>query len=109
MISAPAASVARRVSSKDLYLPEPTMSRERYSFPASTNGSVCISPASDEMDDLDGVAVVERSRAVGRARNHGAVQLDGDAARSEAERRHEIGHGAAVRQLARLVVHRHAH
>src|SRR4029078_3606665 len=62
MISAPAASVAARVSSNERYLPLPTMSRARYSRPARTNGSLLgmvVSAASDEVDHLDGVAVEE--------------------------------------------------
>src|SRR5262245_58859923 len=38
-ISAPDASTARRVSANEAYFPVPTMSRERYSRPASTKGS----------------------------------------------------------------------
>src|SRR5262245_64778294 len=112
MISAPAASVARRVSSNERYLPLPTMSRERYSRPARTNGSMVLmvgSTASDELDDLDGVAVAERGGCVVGARHDGAIHLDGDAPRPEVERRDQIGHGRTVRQRARLVVHRHLH
>src|SRR4029453_10957413 len=112
MISAPAASVARRVSSNERYLPLPTMSRERYSRPATTKGSTLVmmdSTASDELDDLDGVAVAERGGRVIRARNDGAVHLDGDAPRPERERRDHTRRGGSVRELAGLGVHRHLH
>src|SRR2546422_11702411 len=88
-ISAPAASTACRVSANERYLPVPTISRERYSRPASTKGSF-TSSASHEMDDLHHVAVVERHRAVLLPRDDGAVHLDRDAARAEPERSDEI-------------------
>src|SRR5579883_1525600 len=81
-ISAPDASTARRVSSNERYLPVPTMSRERYSRPASTNGSAAISAAPDDVDHLDTVALAERRRAVGRPRDDRRVHLDRDAARA---------------------------
>src|SRR6185369_14370944 len=106
MISAPAASVARRVSSNERYLPEPVMSRERYVLPANTNGSSsAISPTSDEMDDLDRVAVVQHGRGVGRPRDDLAIELDGDAARTEAQRRDQIRHRRALGEARRLVVY----
>src|SRR5512143_196992 len=67
------------------------------------------SPASDEMDDLDRVAVAERRRRVGGARDDLAVQLDRDAAWSEAERRDQVRDRRARRQTSRLVVHRDVH
>src|SRR4029450_971692 len=79
MISAPAASVARRVSSNERYFPLPTMSRDRYSRAARTNGSMSLmmgSTASDELDDLDGVAVAERGGGVVRVRHDSAIHLD---------------------------------
>src|SRR5262245_26811417 len=96
MISAPAASVARRVSSNERYLPLPTMSRERYSRLARTKGSTCsmvVSAASDEMNDLDGVAVAQRGGRVVGARNDRAVHLDRDAPRPQVECRQQIGNG----------------
>src|SRR5262249_34780153 len=92
-ISAPDASTARRVSSNDRYLPVPTMSRERYSRPASVKVSLVsiASPASHEVDHLDRVPVVKDRRAVLGARHDGAVHLHGDPARAEAERGDEIG------------------
>src|SRR6185503_6496734 len=110
-ISAPAASVARRVSSNERYLPEPVINRDWYVLPASTNGSssaIC-SPATDEMDDLDRVAVLEHRVGVGRSGDDLAIHLDGDAPRTEPEGRHEVRHRGTGRQPLRLVVHRHLH
>src|SRR6185503_2898903 len=110
-ISAPAASVARRVSSNERYFPEPVISRDWYDLPASTNGSssaIC-SPAADEMDDLDRVAVVEHRVGVGRSGDDLAIHLDGDAARAESQRRHQVRHRGAGGKRLRLVVHDHLH
>src|SRR6185369_3897771 len=107
MISAPAASVARRVSSNERYLPEPVMSRERYVLPASTNGSSsAISPASDEMDDLDRVPVVQHGRCIRGPHDDFAIDLDGDAAGAEAQRRDQIRDRRARGQAPRLIVDR---
>src|SRR5262249_36106480 len=112
-ISAPEASTARRVSSNERYFPVPTIRRERYSRPASTNGSVrpsdMRSPAPDEVDDLDGVAVAQRGAGVLGARDDHAVHLDGDAARAQPERGHQVRHRRTVREGTGLVVHHHRH
>src|SRR3990172_7073039 len=42
MICAPLASTARRVSSRSLYLPVPTSSRDEYVRPAMTSGSFVV-------------------------------------------------------------------
>src|SRR5438132_4661725 len=107
-ISAPEASIARRVSAKDAYLPVPTIRRERYSRPASRKGSF-ISSAPDEMDDLDPVALAERGCPVFGARHDGAVHLDRDATRPEPERRDEVGDGGVGLERAGLVVHDDLH
>src|SRR5439155_26381832 len=107
-ISAPDASIARRVSAKDAYLPVPTISRERYSRPASTKGSF-MSPSPDEMDDLDPVALAERGERILGAWHHGAVHLDRDATRPEPERRDEIGDGRLRVERAGFVVHDDLH
>src|SRR5438552_1139137 len=105
-ISAPDASTARRVSSNDRYLPVPTMSRERYSRPASVKASLIdiASPAPDEVDHLDRVPVVEHGRAVPGARHHGAIHLDRDPARAEAERAHQVGDRRARGERSRLLI-----
>src|SRR5438132_2587817 len=103
-ISAPEASIARRVSAKDAYLPVPTISRERYSRPASRKGSF-MSAAPDEMDDLDPVTVAQHRHAVLGARHDGAVHLDRDTTRPEPERGDEIGDRGLRVERAGLVVH----
>src|SRR2546425_8926810 len=60
--SAPDASMAFWVSTKSLYLPVPTQSRERNSMPAIVNRSsfmTCVLPAADEPDDFHAVAVAQ--------------------------------------------------
>src|ERR1051326_5935881 len=111
-ISAPDASTARRVSSKSLYLPVPTISRERYSRPASTNGSfwaVNASPAADELDDLDLIAVADRARRVVLGRNDVAVHLDGDPPPGERQLREQVRDGAAVADRSLFAVHDRDH
>jgi hypothetical protein len=110
-ISAPAASTARRVSSNERYLPVPTISRERYSRPASVKGSTLVmdgSAASDEMDHLDRVAVAQRGAQILRARNKSTNNVDA-MRRAPARAPSPVGHRRTVRQRARLVVHRHLH
>src|SRR5207249_11788171 len=60
--SATDASMAFWVSTKSLYLPVPTQSRERNSMPAIVNRSsfmTCVLPAADEPDDFHAVAVAQ--------------------------------------------------
>src|SRR5262245_54109981 len=86
-ISAPDASTAAAFSSRLLYLPVPTISRELKVRPATVQVSVftdCgafISTPSDEMDDLERVAVGDRDLAQLRARHDLEITLDGDLAR----------------------------
>src|SRR5690606_28221246 len=89
-ISAPLASIARRVSAKSLYLPVPTISRERNVRPPRVKVSsmwlingrarglfrsvrdadgAWPSPATDELHDLDDVARREPRRRVLLARH----------------------------------------
>src|SRR5688572_16470790 len=90
-ISAPEASTAAAFSSKLLYLPVPTISRELNLRPATVQLSVSIpgrtvtSAASDEMDDFIFVAVHDNRFAESRARDHLAVALDRDPQRIELE------------------------
>src|SRR5688500_5395207 len=109
-ISAPAASVARRVASRSLNLPVPVGRPERALRPAITGGSVAgstaawmgmfmvgiaeggsgwrvvsrqrnrASAAAYRVHDLDAVAVGEFMQRVTAARHDLAVHLDGDAA-----------------------------
>src|SRR5512147_2844611 len=93
-ISAPAASMARRVSSKSLYFPVPTISRERYALPPISKLSLtALSPSADEMHDLDDVAGSQRPPRVLVARQHFLVQLDRQAAAAQRQLRDQIGDG----------------
>src|SRR5262249_62255575 len=98
--SAPLASIARRVSAKSLYLPVPTIKRERNRrSPRANESSIawaiehprnrfrpCAgSAAADELHHLDDVAGAETGRRVAVARHDFAVQFDPDTALSHAE------------------------
>src|SRR5690554_5184378 len=89
-ISAPAASVARRVCSRSLNLPVPVSRRERKGVPAMTRASspwvgwLVIAPllrklrrsaASQGVHDLDPVAVLQRVFGMLAARHDRAVDL----------------------------------
>ena len=92
-ISAPDASTAAAFSSKLLYLPVPTISREVKVRPAtvqlsaSTGALHVHSAASDEMDDLKIVAILDRHLAERRARHDLEIALDRDPPRIEARAR----------------------
>src|SRR5687767_15597173 len=73
-ISAPDASTAAAFSSKLLYLPVPTISREVKLRPATLQLSGTSTP-SDEMDDLEPVAVHDRRRIQRRSGDDGEVAL----------------------------------
>src|SRR5512147_254471 len=89
-----AASMARRVSSKSLYFPVPTISRERYALPPISKLSLtALSPSADEMHDLDDVAGSQRPPRVLVARQHFLVQLDRQAAAAQRQLRDQIGDG----------------
>src|SRR3989475_8996019 len=79
--SAPDASMAFWVSTKSLYLPVPTQSRERTSMPAIVNRSsfmLCILSTTDEPDDLHAVPVAQRRTREGLPVPNCQVQLHGD-------------------------------
>src|SRR5690606_33575391 len=123
-ISAPLASMARRVSAKSLYFPVPTMRRERNVRSPRENVSSMISSgprgrpvalsrcgrwtagsaAADELHDLELVAGREPRGRVLVARHDVAVALDGDPALAEAELVQQVGDGDAVADVARLAV-----
>src|SRR5688572_365774 len=79
-ISAPDASIARRVSSKSRYLPVPTRRRERYALPATTSasratalsGAFTLASAHGD-DDFDAVAFGEDLLGKAAARDDLAV------------------------------------
>src|SRR5437879_12685311 len=79
--SAPDASMAFWVSTKSLYLPVPTQSREWNSIPAIVNRSsfmTCVLPAADEPDDFHAVAVGQRCSRERLPVHDLEVQLHGD-------------------------------
>src|SRR4028119_1254149 len=103
-ISAPDASRAAAFCSNDLYLPVPTIRRERNVRPATVqlSSSMCTCPSpransasADEGDDLEIVAVLDRDGREGRARDDLEVALDRDARRRAAGARGGGGGGRA--------------
>src|SRR5207247_11322037 len=79
--SAPDASMAFWVSTKSLYLPVPTQSRERNSMAAIVNRSsfmTCVLPAADEPADFHAGAVGQRCSREGLPVHDVEVQLHGD-------------------------------
>src|SRR3954468_20953958 len=84
-ISAPDASTAAAFSSKLLYLPVPTISREVKLRPATVQPSAlmsCCTPTSatsDKMHDLERVPVFDANLAERGARDDLEVPLDGNA------------------------------
>src|SRR6266511_3576786 len=86
-ISSPEASIARLVSAKSLYFPVPTLSRDRYSLPASTNGSF-IYPrpglaTADEMHNLDRIARLQATIGVFVTGNNVTVHFNRNAPPAE--------------------------
>ena len=101
-ISAPEASTAAAFSSRLLYLPVPTISREVKVRPATVHVSACdrclrrSSAASDEAHDLVIVAVLDLHFAERRARHDLEIALDRNAQRVEAELADQLGDADAL-------------
>src|SRR2546428_11744180 len=78
--SAPDASMAFWVSTKSLYLPVPTQSRERNSMPAIVNRTLfmlCVLSTAAEPDDFHAVAVAQPCAREGLPVHHREGQLPG--------------------------------
>src|SRR4051812_48354254 len=96
-ISAPEASTAAAFSSRLLYLPVPTISRDMNVRPATVQVSACMaaemftSSPSDEMDDFIIIAVFDLHRCERGARDNLEVPLDRYAQGVQAELVQEIG------------------
>src|SRR5579862_5950138 len=93
-ISAPAASAAAAFWAQSLYLPVPTISRERKLRPATLQlysawTDPSMSAASDEVHDLNAVAVDEPRLPIGRPRHDLQVALDRDLAPVQTEHRNQ--------------------
>ena len=109
-ISAPDASTAAAFSSKFLYLPVPTISRERER--AAGNGPVIgldvllrgHSTPSDEMHDLERVAVFDRHLIQNLSRDDLKVALDRDLARVEPQLTQHSSNAEPGRYSALLTV-----
>src|SRR4051812_23733350 len=110
-ISAPDASTAAAFSSKLLYLPVPTISREAKVRPATVQVSAATacgaftSTTSNEMHDLEPVAVVRLDLRQGRASHDLQVALDGDFARVESDRLEHCGDAASGAHRPGFAVH----
>src|SRR5258706_2051627 len=107
-ISAPLASMARRVSSKSRYLPVPTSRRDRYALPATTSESppvLATTSATPHRDhDLDTVAVDERLGCEAAARHDLAVALDREPAPGKGELVDQLGEGERGGEFPRRTV-----
>src|SRR6476659_8036801 len=98
-ISAPDASTAAAFSSKLLYLPVPTISRDVKVFPATLQvsfDSSLNSTASNEMDDFKLVAVLDRHVLQRRFGDDREVALDRYALWVDANLAQHAGDGRAV-------------
>src|SRR4051812_2360419 len=95
-ISAPLAARAARVSSRDAYLPVPTMMREVSSRFASFQVSVNISASTDEGHELELVAGGQHRRRMLRARYDFSVSLDRDTTIGKSQHVDESCDGGAV-------------
>src|SRR3989442_3735202 len=110
--SAPDASMAFWVSTKSLYLPVPTQSRERNSMPAIVNRSsfmLCVLSTADEPDDFHAVPVAQRCAREGLTVHHREVQLHGDSFGGNAQVGQERSDQGSVRHLTRLSIQGDAH
>src|SRR5829696_5287085 len=104
-ISAPAASCAWAMTAKDEYLPVPTISRDVNVRPAMTSGSgvamglVLLSETppglatTDEVDDLDLVALADHGRVEHRTPHNDEVVLDRDATGVDRQHREQGRNG----------------
>src|SRR5881296_3303986 len=110
--SAPDASMAFWVSTKSLYLPVPTQSRERNSMPAIVNRSsfmTCVLPATDEPDDFHAVAVGQRCSRERLPVHDLEVPLHGDSFGWNAQIGQERCDRLPIRHLTRLSIQGDAH
>src|SRR5207237_10054695 len=101
--SAPDASMAFWVSTKSLYLPVPTQSRERNSMPAIVNRSSfmpCVLSTADESDDFHAVPVAQRRARAGLPVHHRKLQLHGDSFGASARAGQGRSDRLSVRHLA---------
>src|SRR6187397_2180010 len=112
-ISAPLASTAAAFSSKLLYLPVPTISREAKVRPATVHVSAATdcgafnSTTSNEMHDLELVPLDHFDIGECRARNHFQIVLDGDLPRIESDGLEHCSEAASAGNSPRLPVHGH--
>src|SRR5437870_12635312 len=110
--SAPDASMTFWVSTKSLYLPVPTQSRERNSMPAIVNRSSfmpCVLSTADESDDFHAVPVAQRRAREGLPVHHRTVPLPGDSFGGTAQVGQARRDRLSVRHLTRRAIQGNAH
>src|SRR5215203_3634330 len=112
--SAPDASIARIMSAFEAYLPVPTIRREWNSFPPMMRGATSrafsiatpISAATDKVDDLQYIALVQVERSIGIPISQDCpVVLYHYEAGVDSERAQEARDGTAGLKLPRGSVH----
>src|SRR5437867_3069582 len=105
--SAPDASMAFWVSTKSLYLPVPTQSRERNSMPAIVNRSsfmLYVLSTTDEPDDFHAVPVAQRRTREGLPVHNCQVQLHGDSFGGNAQVGQERRDRVSIPHLRRGII-----
>src|SRR5262245_11808094 len=93
----------------ELYFPVPTMRRDEKVLSAIVKMSMVAdlsSPAADEIDDLDAIAVLDDGVRVPRAPEHRQIVLDCDAARIDLEAAEQLADGERPGQLDAIPVDR---
>ena len=68
-----------------------------------------ILPASDEIDDLDLIALAHHARGIQVALEDDEIQFDGDAARVDVEAGEQFGNRERAGQVMRLTIERDGH
>jgi hypothetical protein len=105
IISAPDASWAFTITAGEVYLPVPTISREPNDLPAMTRVSI-TSSTTDEIYNLDTVAVVDDGVDVRRSLEDLKVVLHRHAARIDFEPAEQLDDRQRTRKLHRIAVER---
>src|SRR3982750_3901108 len=102
-ISAPDAATAAAFSSRLLYLPVPTISRDVNVRPATVQLSDCNdcgafkSASTNEMHNLEGIALGDQTAVQRAARHDLQISLDGHLARVHAKVRQHLGNTSSGR------------
>src|SRR5687768_7058632 len=108
IISASAASIARRMMSLVAYLPVPRIRRDRNSLPAMTKGLSVTSASAHEVHELEGVARAHLGRGELLSVQNHAIIFDDDQLRMQLEVAQQIDDRTARCDVTLLAVDGHA-